>query len=165
MGTPFLGEVKILSFEFAPKGWAQCNGQLMQINQNQALFALFGTMYGGNGQTTFGLPDLRGRVPIHMGQGFTQGQNGGETAHTVSIQEMPAHEHFAFGSSANSDTDIPTNNFLGAANNMYGPPGNLTILHPSSITNVGNSQPHENEQPYLTLNMCVALLGVFPSRN
>jgi microcystin-dependent protein len=165
VGTPYLGEIKIVSFGFAPKGWAQCNGQLMQINQNQALFALFGTMYGGNGQTTFALPDLRTRVPIHMGAGFTQGQKGGETAHTVTMSEMPAHEHFAFGSSANSDTDIPTGNFLGAANNVYAPAGNLTILQPSSITNVGGSQAHENEQPYLTLNFCVALLGVFPSRN
>jgi microcystin-dependent protein len=165
VGTPFLGEVKILSFGFAPKGWAQCNGQLMPINQNQALFALFGTMYGGNGQTNFALPDLRARVPIHMGDGFIQGQRGGEPAHTLSMQEMPAHEHFAWGSAANADTDIPTGNFLGAANNMYAPAGNLTPLHPTSITNVGGSQAHENEQPYLTLNMCVALLGVFPSRN
>ena len=160
-----MGEVKILSFGFAPKGWAQCNGQLMPINQNQALFSLFGTMYGGNGQTTFALPDLRARVPIHMGQGFIQGQNGGEPAHTLTMQEMPAHEHFAWASSANSDTDIPTGNFLGAANNMYAPAGNLTPLHPTSITNVGGSQAHENEQPYLALNMCVALIGVFPSRN
>ena len=165
MGTPYMGEVKILSFGFAPQGWAQCNGQLMPINQNQALFSLFGTMYGGNGQTNFALPDLRARVPIHIGQGFIQGQNGGETAHTLTMQEMPAHEHFAWGSSANSDTDAPSGNFLGAANNVYAPPGNLTILQPTSITNVGGSQAHENEQPYLTLNMCVALIGVFPSRN
>ncbi len=165
MAEPFLGEVRMMSFNFPPKGWAPCNGQLLPINQNQALFALLGTMYGGNGQTNFALPDLRARVPIHMGQGFAQGQNGGEPAHTLNTNEMPAHEHFASGSAANSDTDIPTGNFLGAANNMYAPAGNLTPLHPSSITNVGGSQAHENEQPYLTLNMCVALIGVFPSRN
>ncbi len=165
MGTPFLSEIKLFSLDYVPKGWAQCNGQLLPINQNQALFSLFGTMYGGNGQTTFALPDLRARVPIHMGQGFIQGQNGGETAHTLTMQEMPAHEHFAWASSANSDTDVPTGNFLGAANNVYAAPGNLTILQPTSISTVGGGQPHENEQPYLTLNICVALIGVFPSRN
>jgi microcystin-dependent protein len=165
MATPFMGEIKILSFGFAPKGWAQCNGQLLPINQNQALFALLGTMYGGNGQTNFALPDLRARVPIHMGQGFIQGQNGGEQAHTLTLNEMPMHEHFAVGSSANADAAVPATNFFGAANNMYAAAGNLTPLHPSSIGNVGGNQPHENEQPYLTLNLCIALIGVFPSRN
>ena len=165
MSEPFLGELKILSFGFAPKGWAQCNGQLLPINQNQALFALLGTMYGGNGQTTFALPDLRARTPIHMGAGFIQGQNGGEQNHTLKINEMPMHEHVAVGSAANADSNQPAGNFLGAANNMYTPAANLTPLHPSSISNVGGSQPHENEQPYLTLNICIALIGIFPSRN
>ena len=160
-----MGEVKILSFGFAPKGWAQCNGQTLPINQNQALFSLFGTVYGGNGQTTFALPDLRGRVPIHSGDMGIWAPKGGEPAHTLTTQEMPAHEHFAVGSSANADADVPTNNFLGAANNMYAPAGNLTPLHPSSIGNVGGGQPHENEQPYLTLNFCVAIIGLFPSRS
>jgi microcystin-dependent protein len=165
VSEPFLGEVKVFSFGFAPKGWAQCNGQLLPINQNQALFALLGTMYGGNGQTTFGLPDLRARTPIHMGAGFVQGQKGGEQSHTLTVNEMPMHEHFAVGSAANADSNQPAGNFFGAANNMYAPAGNLTPLHPSSIGNTGGSQPHENEQPYLTLNLCIALQGIFPSRN
>jgi microcystin-dependent protein len=165
LATPFLGEVRIFSFGFAPKGWATCDGQLLPINQNQALFALLGTMYGGNGQTNFALPDLRARVPIHMGQGFVQGQNGGEQAHTLTLNEMTMHEHLAVGTTTNADSPIPAGNFLGAANNMYTPPANLTPLHASSISTVGGSQPHENEQPYLTLNLCIALQGIFPSRN
>jgi microcystin-dependent protein len=167
MAEPFLSEIRILSFGFAPKGWALANGQLLPINQNQALFSLFGTMYGGNGQTTFALPNLRGQVPIHFGSGFTQGQSGGETAHTVTTVEMPAHTHVAQGTSTNADTPVPTSNFLGAANNMYAPAnaGGITTLEPSSISNVGGSQPHENMQPYLTISFCVALQGIFPSRN
>jgi microcystin-dependent protein len=165
VSTPFLGEVKIFSFGFAPKGWATCDGQLLPINQNQALFALLGTMYGGNGQTNFALPDLRARVPIHMGQGFVQGQNGGEPSHTLTLNEMTMHEHLAVGTTTNADSPIPAGNFLGAANNMYTPAANLTPLHPTSISSVGGSQPHENEQPYLTLNLCIALQGIFPSRN
>jgi microcystin-dependent protein len=165
MATPYLGEIKVLSFGFAPKGWAQCNGQLLPINQNQALFSLLGTMYGGNGQTNFALPDLRARIPVHMGDGLVQGQKGGEQAHTLTMNEMPAHEHFAVGSSAGADAAVPASNFLGAANNMYAPAANLIPLHPSSIRTVGGSQPHENEQPYLTLNLCIALIGVYPSRN
>jgi microcystin-dependent protein len=165
VAEPFLGEIRILSFGFPPRGWAQCNGQLLPINQNQALFALLGTMYGGNGQTTFALPDLRARVPIHVGAGFVQGQRGGEQSHTVTITEMPAHEHVAVGSSQSADAPVPAGNFLGAASNMYAPPANLTPLHPSSIGAAGGGQPHENEQPYLTLNLCIALQGIFPSRN
>jgi microcystin-dependent protein len=165
VATPFMGEIRIMSFGFAPKGWATCDGQLLPINQNQALFALLGTMYGGNGQTNFALPDLRARVPIHMGQGFVQGQNGGEPSHTLTLNEMNMHEHLAVGTTTNADSPIPGGNFLGAANNMYTPPANLTPLHPTSISNVGGSQPHENEQPYLTLNLCIALQGIFPSRN
>src|SRR5688500_4020218 len=161
MSDPFLGEIKIVPWNYNIKGWAQCNGQQLPINQNQALFALLGTMYGGNGRTTFALPDLRARTPIHVGQGFVQGQSGGEASHTLTVNEVPMHEHFAEGSAANADAATPGGNFLGAANNMYAPPGNLTPLHPTSITNVGGSQPHENEQPYLTLNLCIALIGIF----
>ena len=154
-----------MSFGFAPKGWAMCNGQLLPINQNQALFSLLGTMYGGNGQTTFALPDLRGRTPIHVGVGFVQGQNGGEQSHTLTVQEQPQHAHVAQGTTTNADSDIPAGNLVGAANNLYTPPANLTPLHPSAISSTGGSQPHENMQPYLTVTFCIALQGVFPSRN
>jgi microcystin-dependent protein len=165
VATPFLGEVKIMSFGFAPRGWATCDGQLLPINQNQALFALLGTMYGGNGQTTFALPDLRARTPIHMGGGFIEGQNGGERSHKLSLSEMPRHGHFAQGTTTRADSPIPGGNLLGAANNMYTRPGNLTTLDATSIRTVGESQPHENMQPCLTLNFCIALTGVFPSTN
>ena len=166
MAEPFLSEIRIMSFDFAPKGWALCNGQVLQINQNQALFSLLGTMYGGNGQTTFALPDLQTRVPIHMGQGQTLAQRGGEQAHTLNQQDMPMHTHVAQGTSANADSPIPFGNFLGAANNMYGPPtSNLTTLIPSTISTAGGGQPHENMQPYLVLNFCIALQGIFPSQN
>jgi microcystin-dependent protein len=165
VATPFLGEVRIVSFGFAPKGWAVCNGQVLPINQNQALFSLLGTMYGGDGRTNFALPNLQGRVPIHLGGGFIQGQNGGEQNHTLTIQEQPMHEHVAQGTTTNADSPLPGGNLLGAANNMYTPAANLTPLHPSSIANAGGGQPHENMQPYLTLNFCIALQGIFPSPN
>lgn len=167
MAEPFLGEVKIVSFNFPPKGWAFCNGQLLPINQNQALFSLFGTTYGGNGQTTFALPELRGRTPIHMGNGFSQGQTGGEEGHTLSIAELPAHTHAAQGTTSNADQPVPTGNLLGAANNMYAGAnaGGLTSLEPTSVSTVGGSQPHQNMQPFLTLSFCVALQGLFPSRS
>jgi microcystin-dependent protein len=165
MATPFLGELKIISWNFAPKGWALCNGQLLPINQNQALFSILGTTYGGNGTTTFALPDLRGRVPIHVGQGFTQGQAAGQEFHTLTQSEMPMHTHIANANSGNATTPIPTGNLLGAGNNMYAQPTNLVTLDPSSVTNVGGSQPHENRQPFLVLNYCIALTGIFPSRN
>lgn len=165
MSTPYMSEIKIMSFGFAPKGWAQCNGQLLPINQNQALFALLGTTYGGNGQTNFALPDLRGKVPIHVGAGFTQGQAGGEYAHTVTMQEMPAHNHFVAASTANGSSNEGDGKVLGAANNLYSGAAALTTLHPATIGNVGGSQPHENKQPFLTLNFCIALSGIFPSRN
>lgn len=166
MSEPFLGEIKIISWNFAPKGWAFCNGQFLPINQNQALFALFGTTYGGNGQTTFALPDLRGRVPIHFGGGFTQGQAGGESAHTVIMSEMPQHIHAGQGFSQNGDQFVPTGNTLAVVTGLYnGPSGNLTTLNPASLSSVGGSQPHENRMPYLVLNFVVALQGIFPSQN
>ena len=168
MGTPFMSEIRIMSFNFAPKGWAQCNGQFLPINQNQALFSLLGTMYGGNGQTTFALPDMRGKAPIHMGGGFTEGQVGGQEAHTLTQSEMPAHNHFL---QANlqpnpADSAIPSPNLLGTLTTMiYGPLSAATTLAPGSVTNFGGSQPHPNMQPYSVLNFCIALQGAFPSQN
>lgn len=166
MGTPFLGEIKIVSFGFAPKGWAQCNGQLMPINQNQALFSLLGTMYGGNGQTTFALPDLRGRVPIHFGDGHIQGESAGQEAATITSQSMPAHNHLVMTSAAQTPgSSTPNGNFLGRGNNVYRGGSGTTTLSPSTITGIGGGQPHENMQPSLTLSFCIALVGIFPSRN
>jgi len=165
MSDPFLAEIRIFSFNFAPKGWATCNGQLLPINQNQALFALLGTTYGGNGTTNFALPNLGGRVPIHVGAGHTQGESAGQQANTLSMAAMPEHLHAARARSANADTPIAAGNSLASANNVYGAPNALTPLHSSSVTNVGGSQPHENMQPHLVLNYCIALQGIFPSRN
>ncbi len=165
MSSPFLGEIKIISWNFAPKGWTFCNGQFLPINQNQALFSLLGTMYGGNGQTTFALPDLRGRVPLHVGDGFIQGQAGGQEFHTLTISELPAHNHFVNAVNGTATTEAPAGNFLAtnpAALYLTTP---NTTLKPSTVTNFGGSQPHENRQPFITLNFIIALIGIFPSRN
>jgi len=166
MAEPFLAEIRIMSFIFPPKGWALCNGQFLPINQNQALFALLGTTYGGNGQTTFALPDLRGRVPIHTGNAHTLGSAAGQAAHTLTIAELPTHLHTAGASiTATGGNADPTNRFLGSANNVYAAPSNLTTMNPATITNTGGSQAHLNQQPFLTLSFCIALQGIFPSRN
>jgi microcystin-dependent protein len=166
MAEPFLSEIRIMSFNFAPKGWALCNGQLLPINQNQPLFSLLGTTYGGNGQTNFALPNLQGRVPLHMGGGFDLGAAVGEQAHTLSLNEMPAHFHgINVSGSASGGVDNPTGNFLGGANNLYHSPTSQTTMNPGTIGNNGGSQPHQNMQPFLTLSFCIALIGVFPSRN
>jgi microcystin-dependent protein len=163
---PFLGQIHIFAFSSAPNGWAQCNGQFLPINQNQALFSLLGTMYGGNGQTTFALPNLRGRVPIHIGQGFTQGQAGGTEAHTITQNEMPAHTHQTLASTGGPTVSSPAGASW-ASNTGFSPYGTTADLamSPLAITNVGGSQPHENRSPFLTLNFCIALIGVFPSPN
>ena len=166
MGTPYLGELKIISWNFAPKGWAFCNGQLLPINQNQALFSLLGTTYGGNGQTTFALPDLRGRTPLHVGQGLILGQRGGEEFHTITQSEMPQHLHRANGTGNAATLDSPANNVLAQLNvNAYGAANSLVAMNSGIVTNTGGSQPHENRQPYAVLNVIIALIGVFPSRN
>ena len=171
MAEPFLSEIRIFSFNFPPKGWAFCNGQLLPINQNQALFSLLGTTYGGNGQTNFALPNLRGRASIHEGSGFTLGQAGGQSAHTVTMSEMPTHTHFQNnnmcigGNNINATLGDPTNNYW--ANNgkaQYATNTLDQVMHPSAVTNVGGSQPHNNMQPYLVLNFCIALQGIFPSQ-
>jgi microcystin-dependent protein len=161
-----MSEVKIISWNFAPQGWAFCNGQFLPINQNQALFSLLGTMYGGNGQTTFALPDLRGRAAIHQGQGFIEGQAGGQEFHTLTQSEMPIHIHFMSAVTEVGTTTAPSNNWLArSATEPYRAFSNPTTMHPASITNYGGSQPHENRQPFLVLNFVIALQGVFPSRN
>ncbi len=167
MAEPFLAEIRIMSFNFAPTGWAQCNGQFLPINQNQALFALLGTTYGGNGQTTFALPDLRARVPMHLGNGHTQGERGGEAAHTLAIAETPTHTHPANASSLTGNSINPSAHLLGSPLNLSYRPfaTGVTPLHASTISNTGGSQAHENRQPYLTLTFCIALQGLFPSQN
>lgn len=164
MSEPFLSEIKIMSFGFAPKGWALCNGQLLPINQNQALFSLLGTTYGGDGRINFGLPNLQGRTAMHMGSGHTLGELGGEQAHTLSIAEIPTHTHTATGTTTAGNSPIPTNNFLGKADNTYGQPITLTSLQPGTVAAVGGSQAHLNMQPFLVLNFCIALQGIFPSQ-
>ena len=165
MAEPFLSEIRVMSFVFAPKGWALCNGQLLPINQNQALFSLLGTTYGGNGQTTFALPDLRGRTPIHMGSSHTLGEPGGEQAHTLTISEMPMHMHPIVGSSADANGVLPANSlFAKSPQQVYGPPANFTSLNAGTVTSAGGSQAHLNMQPYLTLNFSIALQGIFPSQ-
>ncbi|KAA1417772.1 phage tail protein [Nocardioides humilatus] len=166
MAEPFLSEIKLVSFNFPPKGWALCNGQFLPINQNQGLFALLGTTYGGNGQTTFALPNLRGRVPLHMGNGHTRGEAAGSTSVTINVQQLPTHTHNVRGSlTATGGTATPNGNFLGGANNAYrnGPP--TTTLSPTMISSVGGSQPHNNMAPYLVLNFIIALQGIYPSQN
>jgi microcystin-dependent protein len=166
MSEPFLGEIKIISWNFAPKGWAFCNGQFLPINQNQALFSLLGTSFGGNGQTTFALPDFRGRAPIHQGQAFIIGQSSGEEFHTLIQSEMPQHLHPVQANKLAPDTNVFSQHLLGlTAGGIYGNPSNLTNILPSTISSVGGSQPHENRHPSLVLNFIIALSGIFPSRN
>jgi microcystin-dependent protein len=159
-----------MSFNFAPKGWALCNGQLMQINQNQALFSLLGTTYGGDGRVTFGLPDLRSRVAMHVGQGHSLGERGGEENHTVIMSEMPAHIHPAQADTRAGDATErnPFNAYFAnvAPLQMYSSgSNNMVPMSPLMVSSIGGSQPHANQQPYLALNFCIALQGVFPSRN
>ena len=167
MAEPFLSEIRVFSFQFAPKGWALCNGQLLPINQNQALFSLLGTTYGGDGRVNFALPNLQGRTPIHVGSGHTLGEIGGEQAHTLSVSELPTHAHVANASASVGNNVVPTGALLGSPLNLsYRPPDNsLTGLIPGTLANVGGSQAHVNMQPYLTLNFCIALQGIFPSPN
>lgn len=165
MSEPFLSEIKIVSFNFAPKGWALCNGQFLPINQNQALFALLGTTYGGNGQTTFALPNLRGQVPIHMGDGHTLGEAAGTPAVTVNIQQMPQHLHFEMAQPLAGNSLPAVGNLFAQASNVYRTPDNLLAINPASVSSVGGSQPHNNMMPYLVLNFIIALQGIFPSRN
>jgi microcystin-dependent protein len=166
MAEPFLSEIRMMSFNFPPKGWATCDGQLLPINQNQALFSLLGTTYGGDGRVNFGLPDLRGRTPMHMGNGHTLGERGGEQNHTLSISEIPQHTHVFNGSSTTGTLNVTTANVLGVSQTpIYAGPQSPLALNPASITNTGGSQAHLNMQPFLTINFSIALQGIFPSQN
>jgi microcystin-dependent protein len=169
MAEPFLAEIRIMSFVFPPKGWALCNGQLLAINTNQALFSLLGTTYGGDGRVNFGLPNLQGLIPIHMGQGHTIGERGGEQAHTLSISEIPTHIHFANATQTTTGTtNLATSSLMlgpSKPQSMYGAATNFIAMSPSTVTNIGGSQAHINQQPFLTLSFCIALQGIFPSQN
>ncbi|HTQ15246.1 MAG TPA: tail fiber protein [Rhizomicrobium sp.] len=180
MSTPFLSEIRIMSFNFAPKGWTQCNGQLLPINQNQALFSLLGTTFGGDGRVNFALPDLRARIPIHVGSGHTLGERGGESAHTLNIGEMAAHNHTMQAAAVDADGGpagkTPGNTkalaqahaAVGGSNpvpiNLYGSAGVSQPFAQGTMGNTGGSQAHENQQPYLVLEYCIALQGIFPSQ-
>jgi microcystin-dependent protein len=168
MAEPFLSEIRIMSFNFAPRGWAMANGQILPIAQNQALFSLLGTTFGGDGRVNFALPDLRSRTPIHVGSSHTLGERGGEQAHTLSTAELPQHTHAVNVSSvATGGNASPVGRFLGGANNAYhaASSGTQTTLRPDTITTVGGSQAHQNMQPFLALNFCIALEGIFTSPN
>jgi microcystin-dependent protein len=169
MSEPFLGELRIFGFNFAPRGWAMCNGQVLSIAQNTALFSLLGTTYGGNGQTTFALPDLRGRVPVHFGQGpglsdIDLGEQAGSEVVTLTVDQLAAHNHGIAASNGSATASRPANNFL-AAGGSYATSSDGTTMNPGMVQNAGGSQPHENRQPFLGLNVCIALEGIFPSRN
>ena len=166
MAEPFMSEIRLMSFTYPPKGWALCNGQLLPINQNQALFSLLGTTYGGDGRVNFALPNLQGRVPMHAGNGHMLGEQPGTPTVTLTPGQLPTHQHIlqASGNVAGTQAD-PSGALLAPVNGGYGAPANLTTLHPSSVTSVGNTQPHDNMQPYLTLSFCIALSGIFPTPN
>ena len=170
MSTPYLGEIRISSFAFAPKGWALCNGQLLPINQNQALFSILGTAYGGDGRVNFALPDLRGRSPVHSGATLPLGARTGEEVHALAMSEMPGHTHALHGNSDVANTPTPVGTLPAArgrgGKDLYAQGDSIPVsLHPQAIANAGSGQPHENMQPFLTLNFIIALVGVFPPRN
>jgi microcystin-dependent protein len=164
MSTPYLGEIRIFSFGFTPKGWLACNGQLLAINQNTALFSLLGTFYGGNGTTNFALPNLQGCLPLHFGNGFVQGQTGGEAGHTLIAGEMPLHTHAVNGTATPASAGSPAGNLWAAGNGAFNATANVS-MSPAGIAPNGGNQAHENRSPYLTLNFCIALSGIYPSQN
>ena len=171
MADPFVAEIRIFPFNFAPKGWAFCDGQLLPISQNTALFSLLGTTYGGNGKSNFALPDLQGRAAMHPGQGpglslHDLGETGGSETVTLLESEIPSHSHAVNASQADAISRLPGGQLLatGIAIGQYGPVSSLTALNPQAATPAGGDQPHNNMQPYLTFNFNIALQGVFPPR-
>ncbi|ABD82583.1 phage tail protein [Saccharophagus degradans] len=169
MSEPFLAEVKVVGFNFAPRGWAFCDGQIMQISQNQSLYSLLGTNYGGDGRTSFALPDIRGRTPIHRTDGHALGQKGGSEVVTLTAAQIPAHNH-AVKASTSAANVLPVGDtavLADTSRDLYADasPANLAALNSGTIANTGGGQAHNNMQPYLTLSYCIALQGLFPSRN
>ena len=171
MSEPFLAEIRLVGFNFAPRGWAFCDGQILPINQNQSLYSLLGTTYGGDGRTSFALPDLRGRTPIHTGSdGFgpfhSLGSKSGEETNTLNVAEMPNHQHSLHASNSDGNNVSPTNNVLAReVGKPYSTPSNLTNMNSAIIASVGGGQAHNNMMPYIAVNFCIALQGLFPSRN
>lgn len=165
MSEPFLAEVRIVGFNFAPRGWAFCDGQILPINQNQSLYSLLGTTYGGDGRTSFALPDLRGRTPMHLGNGHTQGQKSGEETHTLAANEMPQHTHSMRASTNTVSTNDPNSNVIGTNSGAPYRDSSTGVMGTDQLARVGGGQAHENMQPYLAVNFCIALRGLFPSRN
>jgi microcystin-dependent protein len=167
MAQPYIGEIRMFAGNFAPAGWMFCEGQLVPISENDALFTLIGTTYGGDGQQTFGLPDLRGRLPVHQGQGFPLGASGGVETVTLTVQQIPAHTHPMLGSTNTASSAVPTSNTIGKSTAVdlfvNAQPGDL--LHPSSVLQIGGSQPHDNFQPYLCVSFIISLYGLFPTQN
>lgn len=163
MSDFFLGEIRLFASDRIPRGWLACQGQLLQINQNQALFSLLGTNYGGDGRTTFALPDLRGAAPIGVGQNFPLGAAGGESSHALTTNEMPQHTHQVTGSTQGASLPSPVGNTWAAVANSYATASNGQMA-PQALSAAGGSQPHENMQPYLTLSLCIATSGIYPSR-
>lgn len=165
MSEPFLGELKLVSFNFSPKGWAMCNGQLMAINTNQALFSVLGTTFGGDGRVTFGIPNLQGRTPVGAGQGVVLGEMAGESSHTVTLSEIPTHIH-VIQAAGTANTDAAPGNLLGGQGaGAFATPTNLVAMNPAMLAAVGGSQPHPNQQPFLVMTWIIALQGIFPSQN
>ena len=169
MSEPFLAEIRMVGFNFAPRGWAFCDGQILPINQNQSLYSLLGTTYGGDGRTSFALPDLRGRVPIHVGSSdgvhHSIEKKSGEETHTLAANEMPQHTHNIQASASAATSSDPTGTVLAQSTQIYGSPANMVAMISGTMTNTGGGQAHENMQPYLAVNFCIALQGLFPSRN
>ena len=166
MSEPFLGEIRLFSFGGVPRGWMRCDGQVLQINTHQALYSLVGATYGGNGVTTFALPDLRGRVPVHVGNGVTLGQKAGEEIHTLTINEMPAHNHVVNGGSESATLRAAAGNVWGASlKDTYEAAQPSTQMNMQALSTTGNSQPHQNMQPFSVVNYCIAITGIYPTRN